>query len=155
MRTATQTLFLAALSLAGCVKRAPDLSRALPSPSGQVIATFSGYQPKGAAEGVATIAFSQKGADAKPQIRFGHMLKVRADWVDEHTFAIVYDTLDPRRLTSPIYSTSESGSAVNLIVCDMRYLDCSPLLKRFRSKSPLIIDQFPDGDWPTLSKTPR
>ena len=88
-------LFASVLNLCGCAKeRAADFKRDVASPSGKVVARFAGYQPRGTIEGYLTVTFSSPSAKAKPQVTLGHMLRVRAGWLNDHTFAFVYNQLE-------------------------------------------------------------
>ena len=75
------------------------------------------------------------------------MLNVRAGWIDDHTLAFVYDALEHRRAQSPIYPTGAAASPVEIVTCNTKYLDCSPLLGRFAPSHTLVIKQFPEGGW--------
>lgn len=148
---ASQVLFgVIAIGFAGCAKRSPDFERQLSSPSKSIVARFAGYQPRGTVEGYLTVEFSPSKAPADPQITVGHILKLRAGWVDDHTFALVYDTLEPRRLSSPLYLDGEASSQIELVTCNTRYLDCGPLLGRIDTNHTIKLDQFPEGTWPSL-----
>ena len=72
---------------------------------------------------------------------------MRAGWIDDHTLAFVYDALEPRRAQSPIYPTGEAVSGVEIVTCNTKYLDCSPLLRRFARSHTLVIKEFPEGGW--------
>ena len=97
------------------------------------------------------MTLAQPPTENDPQLTFGHMLDVRAGWLDEHTFAIVYERLEPRHAQSPVYSTGLVNSRVEVVLCNARYVDCSPLLRRLSPKHTLVIKQFPEGDWPSFS----
>ncbi|WP_114228481.1 hypothetical protein [Sphingomonas sediminicola] len=116
-----------------------------------MVATLVGYQPRGTIGGYLTITIAEPGDKNDPQLTFGHMLNVHAGWIDGHTLAFVYDALEPRHTQSPIYPTGRVESAVEVVTCNSKYLDCSPLLRRLAKGHTLLIKQFPDGDWPRLS----
>jgi hypothetical protein len=145
------TVAVALFGLTSCTQRSPDFVKVLAAPSGALAATFSTYQPRGTIEGYLTVTLAKPGTKNAPQLTFGHMLNVRAGWIDDHTFALVYDALEPRSAKSPIYPSGEAGSAVELVTCGTKYLDCSPLLRRFAPSRTLVIKQFPDGGWPQTS----
>jgi hypothetical protein len=71
-------------------------------------------------------------------------------WVDDHTLAFVYDALEIRRAQSPIYLTGETESAVEIVTCNAKHLDCSPILRRFEPNHTLVIKEFPEGGWSKL-----
>jgi hypothetical protein len=146
------SLFLAVIltSLGGCGQRAPDFIRTIGSPSGGSVASFSGYQPRGTIEGYLTVTVTRVGDKNEPQLTFGHMLNVRAGWLDQHHFALVYEVLESRHSQSPIFTTGEADSAVEVSTCNTRYLDCTPLLRRLSAKNSLLIKEFPEGGWSEL-----
>lgn len=133
------------LALTSCAQRSPDFVEKLAAPSGASTATFAGYQPRGTIEGYLTVAVAKRGTKNDPQLTFGHMLNVRAGWIDDHTLAFVYDELEPRRTQSPIYPTGEAASAVEIVTCNAKYLNCSPILRRFAPSHTLVIKEFPEG----------
>ncbi len=141
------TIAVALLALTTCAQRSPDFIEELPAPSGTSAATFAGYQPRGTIEGFLTVTLAKPGTKNDPQLTFGHMLNVRAGWIDDHTLAFVYDALEPRRAQSPIYPTGEAASAVEIVTCNTNYLDCSSLLRRFVPSHSLVIMRFPEGGW--------
>ena len=139
--------FMLLVALGACGKRSPDFVRTISSPSGTSIATFSGYQPRGTIEGYLTVTLAKPGAAKEPQLTFGHMLNVRAAWLDNHNLALVYDVLEPRHAQSPIYVTGEADSAVEIITCNTRHLDCTALLRRLSAKHTIVFKEFPEGGW--------
>src|SRR4051812_46086718 len=136
------TIAVALLALTSCAQRSPDFVEELAAPSGAFAATFAGYQPRGTIEGFLTVTLAKPGTKKEPQLTFGHMLNVRASWIDDHTLAFVYDALEPRRAQSPIYPTGEAAGGVEIVTCNTKYLDCSPLLRRFAPSHTLVIKQF-------------
>ena len=115
------------------------------------MATLTGYQPRGTVEGYLTITLAKRGDKNDPQLTFGHMLNVHVGWIDDHTLAFVYDALEQRHAQSPVYPNGQVESAVEVVTCNSKYLDCSPLLRRFANGHTLSIKQLPEGDWPRLS----
>lgn len=143
-------LLVSAIVLAGCGKRPrADFDRQVASPSGKLFAHFAGYQPRGTVEGYLTVSFSPQSRERTPEITLGHMLGVRAGWLDDHTFAFVYDQLDQRVFASPIYPTGDVSSMVQIISCNRRYVDCSRIAGRFVPEHSIAVKQFPEGGWPT------
>lgn len=138
-------IFLAAEG--SCEQRRPDFVRTIGSPSGTSTATFSGFQPRGTIDGYLTISLAQPDAANEPQLTFGHMLNVRIGWLDDHKLALVYDILEPRHAESPVYMTGEADSAVEIITCNTRYLDCASLLSRLPPKHTIVFKEFPEGGW--------
>jgi hypothetical protein len=112
------------------------------------VASFAGYQPRGTVEGRLTVTLAEPKSNQEPQLTFGHMLNVRAGWLDEHTFGVVYDRLEPRHAQSPVYPNGQANSRVEIVGCNARYLDCLPLLQRLSPNRTVVIKQFPEGDWP-------
>lgn len=133
--------------LGGCGQRTPDFTRTIGSPSGGSVASFSGYQPRGTIEGYLTVTITKAGDKNEPQLILGRMANVRAGWLDEHHFALVYDVLEPRHAQSPIFPTGDAESAIELITCNTRHLDCAPLLRRLSARHSLPIREFPEGGW--------
>jgi hypothetical protein len=141
----TLALVLAGLlTLTACIKRTPDLEHAIPSPSGAVTARLAGYQAKGSGEAVLTLTFFAKLASVSPQIRFGRVKALNAGWLDDHTFAIAYELLEPRKITSPIYPSGERDSGVDIVLCDASRLDCGPLTRKFAAERSVSLARFPD-----------
>ncbi|TFU00052.1 hypothetical protein EUV02_15505 [Polymorphobacter arshaanensis] len=134
--------------IVGCEQRKPDNQREIASLDGKANVTVISYQPRGTIEGYLTLSFAPKAKQEGPQIKFGHMLNVKLGWLDERRFAIVYDVLEIRQLASPVFPTGEAQSAVEIIPCNRRYIDCRSLETRLNAKASLAISQFPDGDWP-------
>jgi hypothetical protein len=114
-RVSRSLFVLVVIGLAGCAKRSPDFERQVSSPSGSIVARFAAYQPRGTIEGYLTVGFSPSKGAADPQLTVGHILRLRAGWVDDHTFALVYDTLEPRRLSSPVYPDGQASSEIELV----------------------------------------
>ena len=142
-RPALALLLAGLLALTACIRRTPDLERVIPSPSGAAAARFSGYQAKGSGEAVLTLTFFAKLASVSPQLRFGQVKALNAGWLDDHTFAIAYDLLEPRKVTSPIYPSGERDSGVDIVLCDASRLDCGPLTKRFAAGRSFSLARFP------------
>jgi hypothetical protein len=76
------------------------------------------------------------------------MLDVQAGWVDDHTFALVYDQLDQRMFASPVYPTGDVSSVVQVISCNRHYVDCGPITARLAPAHSIAVKQFPEGTWP-------
>jgi hypothetical protein len=140
--------FACAIAVSGCAKQDADFDREVSSPTGQITARFAGYQPRGTIDGHLTVTFAPRSRTPEPQITLGHMLGVKAGWLDDRTFAFVFDLLDQRDFTSPIYPTGEASSAVQIVSCNQRYLDCGPILKRLTPAHSVAVPQFPEGSWP-------
>lgn len=146
-------LLASAMVISGCAQqRAADSTREIASPSGETIVRFAAYQPRGTTEGYLTVSFLPRSGSAKAEITLGHMLGVRAGWLDEHTFAVIYDQLEQRAFTSPIYPTGEVSSEVQIVTCNRRYIDCEPIRGRLIINRAITIQQFPEGTWPPDSK---
>jgi hypothetical protein len=131
------------LALTACIQRKPDMEHLVPSPTGATTARFAGYDPKGSGEAVLTLTFFAKLASVSPQVRFGRVKALNAGWLDDHTFAIAYETLEPRKITSPIYPSGERDSSVDIVLCDAVRLDCGPLVKRFAPGRSFALERFP------------
>jgi hypothetical protein len=146
-------LLLVALTtaIAGCSKRTPDFTKLARSPTGGTIARFAGYEPRGTIGGVLTLTF-QRRKEVAPQITLGHLMQLRAGWLDDHNFALVYDTLELHKLTSPVYPTGETDSKIRIVTCNLKYVDCAPILQRLTPDHSVDIAQFPGGDWPTFKE---
>ena len=100
-----------------------------------------------------TVGFYPSAKTVEPQLTLGHILKLRAGWVDDHTFALVYDTLDQRRFSSPVYPDGQATNRIELITCNARQLDCRSLLHRINPAHSMAMDQFPEGEWPSARET--
>lgn len=150
MRASFRWIFAATfIAVAGCAPRSADFTRQLVSPSGRIVAHFEGYQPRGTIEGYLTVAFSPRSKIVAPQLTFGHMLMVKAGWLDEHTFVFIYDLMDQRDFASPLYPTGEAMSAIQIITCNRRYVDCTAIAARLSPARSIVLQQFPEGSWPT------
>jgi hypothetical protein len=149
MKPLFHTLLLAwTLVLAGCSKGRADFEKDIRSPSGGLTARLAEYQPQGTIEGYVTLAISARGKVTAPQITLGHMLGVRAGWLDDHTFAVVYDLLEQRQFGSPVYPTGQVSSAVQIVTCDRRYVDCTSIERKIIPTHSIRVNQFPEGTWP-------
>ena len=135
-------------SVSACDQPRPDFTRQVTSPSGELVAEISGYQPRGTIEGNLTIAFSPSGRPQKPLLNFAHLLDGRAGWLDNHTFALVFDVMEPREFLSPVYPTGVATSKVEIVPCNVRFSDCDKLIASMREGHILEIEQFPEGSWP-------
>lgn len=135
------------VALSGCAPRVADFNRDVTSPSGKTIAHFAGYQPRGTIEGYLTVSFISRSGKTSPQLTFGHMLGVRAGWLDDHSFAFVYDLLEQRHFASPVYPTEELSSAVQIVSCNRHYVDCTSIMARLSPKHSIAMPQFPEGSW--------
>jgi hypothetical protein len=142
-------LFVFAMVISGCSEqRTADFDRQIASPSNETTARFAGYQPRGTIEGYLTLSFSPRSGSGKPEITLGHMLGVRAGWLDNHTFVLIYDQLEQRVFSSPVYPTGDVSSEVRIVTCNRRYVDCGPITGRLAANRSIAIQQFPEGTWP-------
>lgn len=131
------------LLLASCGKQVPDFNYAIRSPKNGIVATISGFQPRGTIEGSLIVSFGEK--SNAHRITITNIKNGSIGWLDGGRLFAVGDHLEYQGIDSYYYPDGTTENAVRFVVCSRDEQDCSLIDQAIKNGVPARkFEQFPE-----------
>lgn len=142
MRGAKSAL-ASSLLLVSCGKQVPDFNYAILSPKNNIVATISGFQPRGTIEGSLVVSFGEN--SNAHIITIIYIKNGSIGWLDSGRLFAVGDHIEYQGIDSYYYPDGTVENAVRFVVCSRDEQDCSLFDKAIKNGVPARkFEQFPE-----------